>query len=107
MVAPGKFKYVFKHFPLDKKCNPSITSDFHQHVTRLMPWCALANSKEWECMTSFLRIKKLEKASFERFATELGLSMPTFKSCLNSPRARAIVAEDVREGIKADIQGTP
>ena len=109
-VAPGKFKYVFKHFPLDKKCNPSITSDFHQHAcdAAYAMVCAGEQQKEWEMHDLiFENQKSLKKASFERFATELGLSMPTFKSCLNSPRARAIVAEDVREGIKADIQGTP
>ena len=51
--------------------------------------------------------RNLSKDIFAKFATELGLQMDTFNACSNAPETKAIVLQDITEGIKAGINGTP
>ena len=54
-TAPKAFNYVFKHFPLDNKCNPSIDGDFHKFScdAAYAMICAESQGKNGRCMISF------------------------------------------------------
>ena len=109
-TAPGKFNYVFKHFPLDRKCNPSIEGDFHKFSCEAAyaMICAGREGKEWQMHDLiFDNQRALKATSFTLFAQELGLSLSTFKSCMKAPETKSIVTADIMEGLKAGIQGTP
>ena len=109
-TAPKAFNYVFKHFPLDNKCNPSIDGDFHKFScdAAYAMICAGKSGKEWAMHDLiFENQRNLSKDIFAKFATELGLQMDTFNACLNAPETKAIVLQDITEGIKAGINGTP
>ena len=109
--APGKFNYVFKHFPLDSKCNPGIEPGGQARVSCEAAYamvCAGQSGKEWEMHDLiFDNQRALNGNSFTLFAQELGLPLNPFKACMSSPDTKRIVTDDVMEGIKAGIQGTP
>ena len=109
-TAPNSFNYVFKHFPLDNKCNPSIEGDFHKFSCEgaYAMICAGRDGKEWAMHDLiFENQRNLKADSFLTFAQELGISLDAFKTCVNAPETRAIVMQDITEGIKAGINGTP
>ena len=109
-TAPNSFNYVFKHFPLDNKCNPSIEGDFHKFSCEgaYAMICAGRDGKEWAMHDLiFENQKNLKADSFIKFAQELGISIDTFNTCIKAPETRAIVMQDITEGIKAGINGTP
>jgi protein-disulfide isomerase/uncharacterized membrane protein len=109
-TAPNSFNYVFKHFPLDNKCNPSIEGDFHKFSCEgaYAMICAGRDGKEWAMHDLiFDNQRNLKAESFLQFAQELGISLDAFKTCIKAPETRAIVMQDITEGIKAGINGTP
>lgn len=109
-TAPNSFNYVFKHFPLDNKCNPSIEGDFHKFSCEgaYAMICAGRDGKEWAMHDLiFENQKNLKADSFIKFAQELGISLDSFNTCIKAPETRATVMQDITEGIKAGINGTP
>ena len=42
-----------------------------------------------------------------RYARQLDLSIPTFRTCLDDPATREPIAEDVSAGMKVGIMSTP
>jgi predicted DsbA family dithiol-disulfide isomerase len=44
---------------------------------------------------------------FEQFASDLGLDGEAFSTCLESERWREAIAEDLNEGAKLGVTGTP
>ena len=109
-TAPQSFNYVFKHFPLDNKCNPSIEGDFHKFScdAAYAMVCAGRDGKEWAMHDLiFENQRNLKADSFVKFAQELGITIDGFNACIKAPETRAIVMEDIAEGIKAGINGTP
>lgn len=109
--APGKFNYVFKHFPLDSKCNPGIEPGGQARLSCEAAYamvCAGQSSKAWEMHDLvFDNQRRLNGDSFNLFAQELGLPLSSFKACMSSPDTKRVVTDDIMEGIKAGIQGTP
>lgn len=109
-TAPNSFNYVFKHFPLDNKCNPSIEGDFHKFSCdgAYAMICAGRDGKEWAMHDLiFANQRNLKADSFVKFAQELGMSLDGFNTCFKAPETRALVMQDIAEGIKAGINGTP
>ena len=109
-TAPNSFNYVFKHFPLDNKCNPSIEGDFHKFSCdgAYAMICAGRDGKEWAMLDLiFENQRNLKTDSLVQFAQELGISLDQFNACIKAPETRAIVMQDISEGIKAGINGTP
>lgn len=96
----GNAKLVFKHFPLP------------QHpLAELAARASIAaqnQGKFWEYHDLiFENQHRLDEASFERFARELGLDLRRFREDFESEAVKARVTEDRREGIEAGVQGTP
>jgi protein-disulfide isomerase len=103
-------RLVFRHFPLDSSCNPTLSHSVHPDscLAAEAAECAGAQNRFWEYHdTLFGNQKNLDRQSLFRYARDLGLDIATFRTCLDDPATRARVTEDVEAGNRADLASTP
>jgi protein-disulfide isomerase len=93
-------KLVIKHFPLS----------IHEYA-RKAAIAALAAGKQgkfWEIHEKlFANQSELNDTKVEAIAGELSLDMEKFKNDLQDPAIASLIDRDMKEGMKANIQGTP
>ena len=95
-----KVRFVFRQFPLA----------FHKsaHGAAEAALAANAQGKFWEYHDKlFANQQKLDRASLEAYAKELGLNLATFKKALDSKEYAATVDAEMKLGEEAAVQGTP
>jgi protein-disulfide isomerase len=96
----GKLRFAFRNHPLP----------FHEHA-RLAAKASLAANEQgrfWEYHDAlFAHQDKLDRASIERYAAELGLDMPRFRAALDEGVLDAAIDADADEASRLHIQGTP
>jgi len=91
---------VFRDFPLS----------FHPraHVAAEAAQCANAQGKFWEYHDAlFEHQQALGDDDFRQYATEVGLSVDEFNTCMESGRFRGEIAADLQEGQRMGVRGTP
>ncbi len=97
----GRVSLAFRDFPL-REIHPRAQSA--AEASR----CAADQGKFWEYHDAlFANHTKLDPASLSEYARNLGLEAKPFDDCLASGRFRAKVEEDVQEGARAGVSGTP
>lgn len=106
-------RVVFKVFPLNGECNPTLTS------TGPSPRCALAwgsacaaEQGRWPAyaawaMGSMSLLSDVRVEDLAGRTSGLGLDPTRFGACVTSHRARQRVQADALEGARLDITGTP
>ena len=97
----GRVKVAFRDFPL---------SSIHPHAQMAAEAgrCAEEQGKFWEYHDAmFADQSKLDQAGLEATAKSLGLDEKGFVSCLTSGRFTAAIDQDVQDGTKAGVSGTP
>lgn len=105
-VDTGKVKFYMKNFPLF-----SIHPQAEKAAEASL--CALEQNKYWEMHDSlFANVKKWsgnKKADdvFVSLAKDLGLDESGFKTCLTSNKNQEVVLNSLKEGINAEVEGTP
>jgi len=96
----GKVKLVFKNFPLST----------HQFARKAAS-AALAAGKQgkfWELHDRlFQNYNRLNDQVVQKQAKELGLDMQKFEKDMNDPQIAQVISQDVQEGAKAGVRGTP
>lgn len=95
-----KVAIVFRDFPLS----------FHKNAQKASEaaGCAAEQGKFWEYHDKlFANQRALAPANLETYATELGLDLPKFKSCLDSGQRAPEVAADMKSGQSVGVTGTP
>jgi len=99
-VFPQQIRLVFKQYPLE--------------IHPLAPLAAVAalaadrQGKFWDMHDAmFARRHSLDRDGLIATATDIGLDITQFTSDLDSPKVKAAVDQDQREGDKVGIQGTP
>jgi len=117
----GKYpdaKIVFKPFPLDGECNPSITSKGDKSRCLMAAWTLCSekiNQKGWLVHDWLFenqpRLFPLYgdglAAELKAFATENQLSADEIQACATSTDMMAEISKIADEGKAAEIQGTP
>ena len=97
---PREVKLVFKQFPLNM-----------HPFSRKAAAASLAageQGKFWEMHDRvFENSRRLSDALFLQVAEGLGLDMTKFKESLNGLSIQARIKEDIQDGIKAGVRGTP
>ncbi|MEW6431686.1 MAG: thioredoxin domain-containing protein [Myxococcota bacterium] len=96
----NKVRVAFKHQPLP----------FHQNakLAAMASMAANEQGKFWEMHDKmFANQQALDRASLERYASELGLDMGKFKAALDSNKFDAYVTADSNEGMRVGANGTP
>ncbi|NBT58059.1 hypothetical protein EBT16_04665 [bacterium] len=104
---------VFKHFPLDKTCNPLVEHNMHPYACSLarLAVCANQKGKFWEYHD--LVFMHLDEQQLEEGWDVVRKKLaPVFQSaeideCLRSESSLDQVKQDIDLGIRLGIQGTP
>jgi protein-disulfide isomerase/uncharacterized membrane protein len=103
-------RLVFRHYPLDASCNSAMPQTLHPDAcaAAIAAECAGDQGKFWEYHDQlFEHQTALDRESLFRYARDLGLDIDRFRTCLDSPDARARVTEDVDAGTRLEIDSTP
>lgn len=98
---PEKFHYIYRDFPI---------IDLHPIAQKAAEAseCAAEQERFWQYHDKLYQNQNdLSQERLYQFAQELGLNVPTFRTCLDSGRKRAEVLEDYQAGLKAGVRGTP
>lgn len=100
-INTGKVLFIFRNYPLiPKKGNSMIAAQAAE--------CALEQGKFWEYHDKLFENRKaLELDDLKKYARELRLDTLTFKKCLDNNETKAAVEQDIQEGKKRGINGTP
>jgi protein-disulfide isomerase len=100
-IKTGKIKYGFRDFPL-VSIHPSALK------AAVAAQCAGEQGKYWEMHDRlFANSTALGDTDLAKYATELGLETPRFKECVDSGKKEERIKEDLGEGVKAGVGGTP
>lgn len=97
---PNDVKVVFKNFPLRS----------HRFAMKAATAALAAGSegKYWEFHDLlFKNYNKLNDQKIQEIALELGLDQAEFNEKMKDPRIRAAIRQDVQEGARAGVRGTP
>jgi len=103
-------RVIFRHFPLDPACNPSVSALLHPRacLAAIAAECAAEQRKFWQYQDLlFDNQQQLERQFLIAYASRLGLDVPRFTACLASPEARARVEHDAKVGAQLGIDSTP
>ncbi|HLL05177.1 MAG TPA: thioredoxin domain-containing protein [Myxococcaceae bacterium] len=96
----GKLRVAFKHQPLANHPNalPAATASLAAHE----------QGKFWEMHDKmFANQTKLDRASLEAYAKELGLDMAKFKAAMDSNKFQEHIVADSAQGSQIGAGGTP
>ena len=97
----GRVKLAFRDFPL-REIHPQGQSA--AEAAR----CAGEQGKFWEFHDALFEDQsKLKEADLRAHAQTIGLDEKSFQSCLASGKFKSKVEEDLQEGIKVGVAGTP
>ena len=100
-IRTGKVKYIFRDFPIES-IHPQV---FKVHEAAR---CAGEQGKFWEMHGRlFTSQKTLSPNDLTDQAQALGLDMSNFQQCVESAKYAAAIREDLTEGGKAGVNGTP
>ena len=100
-VDTGKVKFVYRDFPLD-----SIHPNARPAANAAE--CVNEQGKFWEFHDKlFSNQDALSTDNYKKWASELGLDMTRFNSCLNSSKYDSEITKDFQDGAAAGVQGTP
>lgn len=108
-----KLRLVHRHFPLDSACNPMIKEPFHPGACVLAraAVCAGNENRFWEMNDLLYQTETLTGSTWEEksedAAKRIGLDLARFRLCLNSEETQKTVNEDIAEGLRLKLQGTP
>lgn len=97
---PKDVKYVIKHFPLSS----------HRYAFKAAMAALAANNqgKFWEFHHElFKNFRALNEDKIKSIAEDLGLDMDQFNNDLESPQNRAVILQDLNNGKKIKVRGTP
>ena len=103
-------RFIFRHYPLDTSCNRGVKSNIHPGACLLAAGsvCADEQKRFWEYHDIAFETKgKISQSVVTDIASDIGLDLSAFKSCLNSDRGLRVVREDINAAIRAGVKSTP
>jgi protein-disulfide isomerase len=115
---PGTYHLVFRNYPLDVSCNPGFGRPMHPYAcpAAFFSRCAGEQGKFWEAVDFLFHFEALEGdapvADVENELIEVGsrdlmLDKDAVKECLLSGRYGQKILDDVAEGNRIGLTGTP
>ena len=109
MNYKDRVRLVFKHYPLDRKCNPFVRRTIHTQACDLAKAgiCAQQQGRFWE-LHDLLFGERFEKdRPLQGVAEILGLDVERFEKCMESEEAERLLRIDIDDGRRLKIRGTP
>ncbi|MGH9334274.1 MAG: thioredoxin domain-containing protein, partial [Vicinamibacteria bacterium] len=108
---PDDVRLVFKNFPLDTACNEDMQQQLHPLACRsaLAALCAGETRVElfWQAHDALFAAPQITERMLAQLPVDLSLPADSFESCLASEESTARVKEDLAQGRKLSITGTP
>lgn len=99
-INTGKVRFTFKHYPLNFHSNAQKAAEATE--------CAKEHGRFWEMHNKlFDNQKALTISDLKKYATELGLNEDQFDECLDTNKYAQKIADDMIEGEKIGVSGTP
>ena len=96
-----KVKLVFRDFPIDQLHPQSRQA--HEAAR-----CANEQGKFWAYHDAlFTHAPQTSPEQLKASGQDVGLDLPAFEHCLSSGKYQATVQQDVEEGARAGVTGTP
>ncbi|MCB0405255.1 MAG: thioredoxin domain-containing protein [Bdellovibrionales bacterium] len=109
----NQVQFVFKHYPLDSDCNPEVQYQLHPKACKLakLAECARRKDRFWQFHDKLFLELAGEKGlpAWEKIVSALSdiLSASEVESCLANPSVLKAIKDNVAEGRKVDVKGTP
>lgn len=106
LVASGQVKFVFYDFPL-------ISIHANAFLAARAARCADDQGKYWEYHETLFRNQarwssaSMPSSAFEQYASDVGVDVGPFKSCLNSDKHADVVTANMQLGQRMGVNGTP
>jgi protein-disulfide isomerase/uncharacterized membrane protein/peroxiredoxin len=103
-------RFVFKHFPMNTKCNDTIQNNRHRYAcdAAVAAECARRQGKFWPIHDlMFKNQHKLKVEDLRYYAEESGVEMSAFNKCTQDPSALAHIKRDIEVASQIEISGTP
>ncbi|MHC4974408.1 MAG: DsbA family protein, partial [Planctomycetota bacterium] len=113
LAAPygDRLRMVFRHFPLDPPCNPSVPMPVHPHACNagLALEAARRQGKFWAYHDTLLspQVRERKKDPFLGTAEAVGLDLERFKKDIGDKSIRERLERDIAVGAKLGIKATP
>ncbi|MCB9534667.1 MAG: thioredoxin domain-containing protein [Myxococcales bacterium] len=107
---PELLRIHFKHFPMDTSCNDTMAGPLHKEACNaaVAAVCAERQGKLWPMHDLlFANARKLSREAYLEFAAQIGVDVEGFRACLDDPAALQRVKDDIAEGAKMGVRGTP
>jgi protein-disulfide isomerase len=95
-----KVKFVYKHFPLNAIHKQAMAA-------AQASVCAQEQGKFWEYQGELFQLTDLSTGALRTAASGAGVDIDKFDKCLSTDKPRLKVKQDMDEGEKAGIGGTP
>ena len=94
----------------DMACNPAVKHPFHTNACRAAYYarCASYQNKYWPLEALlFANREQLDEENLRGFARDAGLELEQLETCVRGSRAQQAVIDDVNEGLRRGLTGTP
>lgn len=107
---PDELQLVHRDFPLDQSCNRVVRRPFHDRscAAAIFGRCAAEQGRFWHFSSLlFAHQHDLGPPELERLARTAGLDVDKLRACAGRPAVRAAVQQDIEEGIRRGVNGTP
>lgn len=100
---------VFKHYPLDSTCNPTVKHEFHPGACQAAQAgeAAREQGQFWAFHEALFATGQAGNASVESVAEELHLDLDRFETSRNGDTAQARIQADIDLGTRLGVDGTP
>jgi len=114
----GKYRFVFRNYPLDQDCNPKITQEFHRYACLAASFtrCAGEQGRFWQAldfvftdpvMTDERTTLDVRGFLLEQGSQTLALDSQAMEECLTSRRYHQKLQRDIEEANRVGLQSTP
>ncbi len=101
---------VFRHYPLDQACNPSMSRPMHKNACLIatLSRCAGHFNKFWEYHDlAFGRQREASSDNAKQWARQIGLSDEQISTCIQDKSIVEKIREDIQIANTVGLTGTP
>jgi protein-disulfide isomerase/uncharacterized membrane protein/peroxiredoxin len=105
-----RVRFVFKHYPMDRECNPNMKRTHHRFACEaaVASQCAERQGSFWPFHDLLFKNQKaMEPEDLVRYAEILEMDIPAFSLCLNDDSVKQEVLADISMGGELELSGTP
>jgi protein-disulfide isomerase len=106
----AEVRFVFKHFPMNPRCNRAVQNEKHKYACEaaLGAECARRQGKFWPMHDAlYANQNHLEREYIDRYASGAGLDPSAYGACMADPATLDAVLRDTDDAAQVKVAGTP